>query len=425
MSVKPGDIRFYGSANMPDADGATTGGALDASKKITFADVTPSGTMDYVSDSASDTATTIAITVRDATGAIQTETKTLTGTTKVAGSQTCERLLKGVQGGTTPVGNIAVISHTAVISSHTAQAGSANATGITPALFALQAGDGASVASGQIIRLENNTPSGVQFLLREIIATSGYGTDVVAVSADWSTLPTSSTTYSIYQGFFFNLTPNRIAQVRRPFYNASSDIAQGVNKDYFEKIFAVNDNTSIALTVVQISKNTDPSSGVLDIVLTTSLNDTGTVANRQTAPVTGLNSIAATTLNGGINAAVTALVPTAFTGFPGTIVNGGYFIQIDSEVMFVTAGAGTLSWTIARAQCGTTAASHSNGAAINQYISNGAATVTLSVPSPGNLPSGAAPNAAGAQGVWLHLHLTPGLAPAKTSFTLRETGTTV
>lgn len=30
MSVTESDIAFYGSANMPDGDGATTGGALDA-----------------------------------------------------------------------------------------------------------------------------------------------------------------------------------------------------------------------------------------------------------------------------------------------------------------------------------------------------------------------------------------------------------
>lgn len=424
MSVKPGDIRFYGSANMPDADGATTGGALDTTKKITFTDISPTGTMDYVSSSSSDTASTITLSMRDSTGAIQTETKTLTGTTKVTGSQSSERLLKGVAGGTTAVGVIAAISHTAVVSGHTAQT-SANSTGITPALITLQSGDGSSAAIGQIIRLENNLPTGVQFLLKEIIAVTGYGTDVVAIDSDWSTLPTSSTTYSLYEGMLFNLSPNQVTQVRRPFYNASADIAGGVNKDYFEKIFAVNNNTSTALTAVQISKQADPSSGVLDLALTSALNDTATVTNRQTGPVTALASIAASTLAAAITTTgQTAITMTANSMFPQTEVNGGFFVQIDSEVVFVTAGAGSNSWTIARAQFGTTAATHSNGAAVTQYFTNGQSPQTENVPSPQNLPSGAAPNAAGAQGVWLHLHLTPGLAPAKTSFTLREFGTT-
>src|SRR5689334_23297891 len=113
MSVKPNEIRFYGSANMPEADGVTTGGAIDFACKIVFNDITPNGLMDYVSSSASDTATTIAVTGRDATGVLVTETKTLTGTTVVNGSQTFERLMKGIQGGTTAVGDIAAIAHTA------------------------------------------------------------------------------------------------------------------------------------------------------------------------------------------------------------------------------------------------------------------------------------------------------------------------
>ena len=425
MSVKPGDIRFYGSANMPDGDNATTGGALDTTKKITFTDISPTGTMDYVSSSASDTATTIALTGRDGTGAIQIETKTLNGTTKVTGSQSFERLLKALAGGTTAVGVIAAISHTPIISAHTAQA-AANSTGITPALIQLQSGDGAGVSIGQIIRIENNTPTGVQYQLKEIIAVTGYGTDYVAVDSDWGTVPSSATNYSIYEGMLFNLAPNQVTQVRRPFYNASADIAGGVNKDYFEKVFAVNNNTSTALTTVQISKQVDPSSGVLDIALTSSLNDTGTTSARQTAPITGLAAIAATTLAAAITSAgQTAISVTANAAFPQTIVNGGFFVQIDNEVVLVTAGAGTNNWTIARGQCGTTAATHSNGVGVTQYLTNGAAPQTENVPSPGNLPSGNAPNAAGAQGVWLHLHLTPGLAPAKTSFTLREYGTTV
>ena len=111
MSVKPTEMRFYGSANMSDGDGTTQGGAVNFAIGISFADISPNGMVDYVSSSASDTAVTLATTGRDATGVIQTETKTLTGTTPVTGSQTFARLLKAVAGGTTAVGDIAVISH--------------------------------------------------------------------------------------------------------------------------------------------------------------------------------------------------------------------------------------------------------------------------------------------------------------------------
>lgn len=66
-------------------------------------------------------------------------------------------------------------------------------------------------------------------------------------------------------------------------------------------------------------------------------------------------------LSGAINSAVTALTVTGHSGWPGS---GSYPIQIDNEVMLVTAGAGTNNWTVTRAYAGTTAASHSNGAVV-------------------------------------------------------------
>ena len=141
MSVLPSDLVFYGSASMPDVDAATTGGALNTAILINFNDITPTGTMDYVSSSASDTAAVCTISGRDATGVIQTEAKTLTGTTVVAGSQSFERLMKGVMTGTTAVGDVAAISHTAVVSG-TAQTGAA-ATSSASATITLASGAGA------------------------------------------------------------------------------------------------------------------------------------------------------------------------------------------------------------------------------------------------------------------------------------------
>ena len=328
---------------MPDIDGTTTGGALTTSNKVVFQDITPTGVLDYVSSSASDTATTIAVSGRDSTGVIQVETKTLNGTTKVAGTQSFERLLKAVQGGTTAVGDIAVLSHTAVVAAHTAVTGAA-ATATADATVTLQSGDGAAIAVGDIFRPTNNLPSGVNFQLREVISISG---DVASVSKDWAIVPTVATTYDIYQGMLFDLTPNQITQVRRPFYNAAADVSGGSNRTYYEKVFAVNNNTTTALTVANIIKQVDPTSGTLQFALTNALNDTSTVANRQTLPTVAI---------------------TAF--------------------------------------------------------SSGSAPQTIAVPAPQNLPSGAAPNAAGAQGIWLSLLLTAGLAPAKTSFTVRISGQT-
>lgn len=342
MSVLPSDLCFYGSQNMPDVDGSTTGGALNTAILINFNDITPNGTMTYVSSSASDTAAILTLSGRDASGVIQSEAKTLTGTTPVTGTQTFERLMKGVASGTTAVGDIAAISATAVVTG-TAQAGAA-ATSTACASITLQSGQGASCAIGMIVRITNNLPAGVNFQLRRIVA---IASDVISVNRDWGTAPTSASTYTVNHGMLFDILPNQVTQNRRPFYNIASDVTGGSNRTYYEKIFAVDTNTTTALTVASVIKQADPSSGTLQFALTNVLNDTGTVTNRQTAPATGI---------------------TAF--------------------------------------------------------SSGSAPQTINVPSPQNLPSGVAPNAAGAQGIWLSLLLTAGLAAAKTSFTLRVTGTT-
>jgi hypothetical protein len=156
MSVLPSDLVFYGSANMPDVDGSTTGGALSTAILINFNDITPTGTMNYVSSSASDTAAIITLSGRDSTGVIQAEAKTLTGTTAVSGTQSFERLMKGVASGTTAVGDIAAISNTAVVTG-TAQAGAA-ASASASATITLQSGQGASCTIGMIIRITNNSP---------------------------------------------------------------------------------------------------------------------------------------------------------------------------------------------------------------------------------------------------------------------------
>src|ERR1700722_11578624 len=100
MSVKPNEIVIYGSANMPEADSATIGGAVDFTKRAMFADLAAAGTVDLVSSSASDTAVKCQITGRDATGAGQTPAAvTLTGTTVLSatfGGQSFQRLLAGV-----------------------------------------------------------------------------------------------------------------------------------------------------------------------------------------------------------------------------------------------------------------------------------------------------------------------------------------
>jgi hypothetical protein len=359
MSVLPSDIVTYGSANMPEADGVAVGGAVDFSKRVAWYDLSANDTIDAVSSSASDTATNLRAMARDATGAIVTSpVVVLTGTTPVVnlgGIGTVERLLAAVltggavaglgnPGGTAAVGDVALYRHTPVISGHTAQAGSANSSGANPALFKLQSGDGINVGWGQIIRIRTGTGANQ---LRQIVAGTGYGTDVVAVNRDWVTVPDATSTYDIYQGMLFEIAPNPVKAITRCFATAAADIPGGATRTYYEKIFVVNNNTMTALTGAQVEIASDtpplPGSAALDIGLAASLNETTTIASRQTAP-------------------------------------------------------GSISFT--------------------------AQPAFVNVPSPGNLPPGSAPNAAGAQAVWLRLTVPAGTAAYKGSADLRTQGTT-
>jgi hypothetical protein len=335
MSVILSDVFFCGSANMPDVDGSTTGGAINTAISTSFADLASTGTVNYYSSSGSDTAAIITVTGRDAAGVLQTEAKTLTGTTAVVGSQSFERLMKAVASGTAAVGDIAALS-TATVVTGTAQAGAA-ASSSAPATITLASGAGASVALGQVVRIVNNLPSGVNFQLRRIIAITG---DVISVNRDWGTVPTSATTYEVRTGMLLAILPVQITQVRRLFYNVAADVAGGSSRVYYEKVFAGNSNASLALTTASIIKQVDPSAGTLDFALETTLGGSGSAANRQTLP-TGISS-----------------------------------------------------------------------------FSSGAAPQTISVQGTGNLAAASA----SPQGIWLRLTLAAGTAAAKTSDTLRATG---
>jgi len=230
MSVLPSDIVVYGSAHMPETDGAAIGGAVDFTRRVAFYDITPAGSVDVISSSLDDTATTIAYSGRDSTGSVQSQALTLNGQSWVTGSQSLERLLCAAlsganangpladPSGTPAVGDVALAAHSCVLPAgavttdatvRNAQAGSANHSGTTPSLFKPQSGNGAVVSIGQIIWTKSGTGASQ---LRQIIATVGYGTDIVAVSRDWGTVPDNTTTYKILQEMLFEISPNPVTQ---------------------------------------------------------------------------------------------------------------------------------------------------------------------------------------------------------------------
>jgi hypothetical protein len=76
----------------------------------------------------------------------------------------------------------------------------------------------------------------------------------------------------------------------------------------------------------------------------------------------------------------TTITVASAAGFPTT---GAYYIRIDNEVMQVTAGQGTTTWTVARGQLGTAAATHAAGATVSALANDWYATFS-------GVPSGAA-----------------------------------
>ena len=81
-------------------------------------------------------------------------------------------------------------------------------------------------------------------------------------------------------------------------------------------------------------------------------------------------NLAATTLSSGVDASTTTLpVASGAAPFPQS---AQFRIVVDSEIMIVTAGAGTSSWTVTRGAESTTAAAHSSGAAVTHVLTAGA-----------------------------------------------------
>jgi len=313
MSVSPNLITVYGAASMVSGDGLSTGGAPSFSTRIGFSDFSTTQVGAWVSSSSSDTTgVTGTIIGRDSTGAVQLQATTLNGTTPASGAQSWQRLLQGSLAGT-PVGDIAFLSSTGV-ESGTAQ-GAANTSGIVAPYLTLQSGGGSGAAVEQIILITNNTPVGVQGQIRRVVAVS---TDTAYVDADWTTTPTSSTTYTLHTGMKFEKTPNAVSKIMRIFDNCAADAAGGSSRTFYGKAFLTNNSTTTASTAagMTISGTTPalPASATLEFGWASgTFNDQATIANRQTFPA----SVALT--SGALP--VASGVPAAGNLPPGTAPN--------------------------------------------------------------------------------------------------------
>jgi hypothetical protein len=93
MSITAAELIVYGSANLPQDDVSTSGGAIDATRRPALTQMASLTKIEVLSDVAGDTVRTITIQGRDSTGAFISETLTLNGTTVVTSANTYERIL--------------------------------------------------------------------------------------------------------------------------------------------------------------------------------------------------------------------------------------------------------------------------------------------------------------------------------------------
>ena len=97
MSIASTDIVVYASANMPEDDSTTSGGAIDTATRVIFTDISSTDNVEIFSSASGDTSKAIVVTGRLASGAIDTDTITTDGsdgTTVVGGTKQFERILK-------------------------------------------------------------------------------------------------------------------------------------------------------------------------------------------------------------------------------------------------------------------------------------------------------------------------------------------
>lgn len=276
MPLVLGDLKCYGSASMPDDDTPTDiGGAIDLTRTVEWVDF--GGTLQAVSSTSADTVPTISVTYRDVSGAPQTLSVGLNGTSPVTNATIIDRLLKAIKSGTT-VGDIA-LENQAATRTGTAQGGTANA-------IVLDAGASAvdDFYRDQIVRRTNQSLE-----IRQIVSYIGASRTAI-VDRDWVSTPDSSSTFRVSAGMYFAKLPAEVLEARRPFFEAAADPVSG--KTYYEKVFLKNANTLLALSAAVVKEFSDPT-GDITFALETTKNGTGTNGggnNRQVAPSAGVTA---------------------------------------------------------------------------------------------------------------------------------------
>lgn len=275
--ILAGQIRAYASASMPEDNITISGGAIDLTTAIDFADMLAVDQLQVVSSNSGDTQS-VMIFGRTANGIINSEWKALAGTTPSPTVITnWERIMKVVKSDPT-LGDVAVEQVTPVASG-SIQVGGSSVDTVTLDIGA-SAQDNAYV--GLVLRVTSGLGVGS---IAKVLAYNGATQQAVL---DKTVTFDTTSNYLLSRGVILNKNPHEIMIVRRPFYNAVASPSGGASLTFYEKFFWRNDGLD-QLSLAQVQEVLNVTGKIL-FGIDPTIPSVSSVANRLTPPIiTGLN----------------------------------------------------------------------------------------------------------------------------------------
>lgn len=276
--IFPGQLRAYAAALMPENNTiANVGGAIDLTTAIDFSIMSQVDQLQIVSSSSLDTAVSVTIYGRLASGMIVNETDVLNGQTPVPTTQNAwNRIMKAAKSGTS-VGDIAIEQVTPV------RIGTLIGAGSSTDQVVLDSGassvDGTYV--GNVLRITSGTGHGTIAKIFQYVGSTKTAYLDKQVTID------NTSAFLISNGTVFLKSPNEILNIHRMFYGATADVASGSLRTYYEKFFWENDSSQ-TLLVASVVLAQGFLNNAVSFAVDPILPSTSTAANRLTLPSSSL-----------------------------------------------------------------------------------------------------------------------------------------
>lgn len=199
------------------------------------------------------------------------------------GSANHQETDSGTQGGA--ISTSTKLEFTDIAATDTVQVLSSNA-GDTTQTITVTGRQASGIISADVLTLNGTTAvtgsTSFERILKAVKSATTTGTITLRRTTGGTTIAT------------FDKTPVEIFTVRRLFYDASAPPSG--TRDYYEKGFLKNTNATLTLTSSTVAEQADPTAKIT-FALATTLDDTGTSTNRQTAPASGVSAFDSATKN--------------------------------------------------------------------------------------------------------------------------------